>query len=96
MSQDLPPIDPPPPESAPVKPGMARARLPFESDEAIRRRGAGQTAAWLYATGAIALVALAGYMAFVEGVAPTDPRVWAPAAVGVWFVVRAVMTASRR
>jgi hypothetical protein len=95
MSQEQPDA-PVPPDSTPVKPGMARTRLPFESDEAIRRRGAGQTGAWLYATGAIALVGLAGYMALVQSVNPTDPRVWAPAAVGIWFVVRAVMTASRR
>jgi hypothetical protein len=95
MSAEEPP-KPAEPDSTPVKPGMARTRLPFESDEAIRRRGAGQTTAWLYATGAIALVGLAGYMAFIENVVPTDPRVWAPAAVGVWFVARAVMTASRR
>lgn len=85
------PLDP----NAP-KPGQARARLPFESDEAIRKRGAGQTAAWLYATLAIALVGLAGYMALIEQVPPTDPRVWLAALVAVWFVVRAVMTASRR
>lgn len=86
-----PPVDP----NAP-KPGQARSRLPFESDEAIRKRGGGQTVAWLYATLAIALVGLAGYMALIEEVAVTDPRVWLAGLVAVWFIVRAVMTAQKR
>jgi hypothetical protein len=74
---------------------MARARLPFESDEANKARRAGLGLAVLYATGAIALAGLAGYMAIVEKVSVSDARVWAPALVGVWFVVRAVMVAAR-
>lgn len=87
---------PTPPEEQPAKPGMARTRLPFESDEAIKNRRGGQAIMWLYAVGAIALVGLAGYMAFVERLPLTEPRVWAAGAVGLWFAVRAVMSASRR
>lgn len=89
-----PPQDPQAETSRPPLPGQARTRLPFESDDAIRQaRGSGF--AVLYALGAIALVALAGYMAFMQKIAATDPRVWAPIAVAVWFGVRAVMVRAR-
>lgn len=86
---------PPPPTDPAVRPGLARARLPFESDEAIKRRSAGVGVSVLYATGAIALAGLSGYMAIVQRVEPTDMRVWAPALVAIWFVARAVMVAAR-
>jgi hypothetical protein len=75
------------------RPGMARARLPFESDDALRRQRSGKGWAVLYAIGAIALAAMAGYH-WIQTQSLADVRVWAPGLVGLWFVVRAVMVHS--
>ena len=90
-----PPEEPPPPPTDPAfRPGMARTRLPFESDEALRRQRGGAGWAMLYAIGAIALAALSAY-SWIQSRNLTDVQVWAPGVVALWFVVRAVMVRSQ-
>jgi hypothetical protein len=81
--------EPPPPQNA-APPGVARRRLPFESDK-IGNKPTPRGAIAVYAAVAALCVGLAGYMAFVQQHPLTSGYVVGPAIGAAWFALRLFM-----